>query len=737
MDKLRKVEILAPAGNQEVFKYAIAAGCDAVYVAGKSYGARAYANNFTDDELIEAIDYAHLFNVSVFVTVNTVIFEDEMDDVIKYIDRLYLNQVDGIIVQDLGLASIIKRRYPGLKLHASTQINAQTLDDVLTLKELGFDRVILGREVSLDTIKEIRKNVDIELEVFVHGALCMSYSGNCYFSSLVGDRSGNRGRCAQPCRLGYRLEDNPEKYLLSPKDLCTIDNIHEIMKYVDSIKIEGRMKSKEYVSSVITSYKKVIEGYLNKEYYNLNELKYNMQISFNRGYTKGFINNCTNNDFTNIDRPNHQGVLVGKVVSYLNGKVSIKLTKELYDNDSIRIVSKDYEDAITINGMYTKVGVVKKAFINETITVRSHKPLYSGDEVFLTKREDNHFIEPKVEITGRIYTKNQEFYLEISDGIHTVFDKVSYQIAEKNLFERIEKQIKKTGDTIYHFKEIINQCDELVYVEIKDINEMRRNLLFDLDEERLNRYPDRKINRKIVSLEIKEDIPEYNGFSVAISNFNQLEEIKKINNFKCDIYSRNLINDENYYWYLPRVIKNQNNRLAVSSNLGNRTLISSVYMNVTNSYTVRVLESLGYQKIGLSIELSKNKMKLLVDGYYNRYNRYPNLEVMVYGYYQMMYMKHCFLNKSKGYNKLHCGECKKDILLNNQYQVFGDSQCHLAILSKDPVCLFGKIKELSGIGINNYLIDFTKENSVVEVLRDLSEGKNSGYFGHYLKEVKL
>lgn len=729
----RNIEILAPAGNMEVFKSAIASGCDAIYLAGKSYGARAYANNFSDDELFDAIEYAHLYNVKVFVTVNTLVFEDEIEDVIKYIDKLYLNQVDGVIVQDLGLASIIKKRYNGLSLHASTQVNAQTLEDVKVLKELGFDRVILGREVSLSTIKEIRQNVDIELEVFVHGALCMSYSGNCYFSSLVGDRSGNRGRCAQPCRLEYKLNNQNEKYYLSPKDLCTIDNINEIIKYVDSIKIEGRMKSKEYVSSVIKSYKKVIDSYLNKEFFSINDLKYKMQIAFNRGYTIGFINNCKNSDFTNVERSNHQGVYVGKVVNYQNGRVSIKLVKELFDNDSIRIVSKDYEDAITINGMYTKVGVVKKAFVNEIITIRSHKVLYPNDEVYLTKREEKEIEEIKVPINGKIYTKDNYFYLEITDGINTVVDKITYQKALKNLFERIEKQIKKTGDTVYNFVKLENLCTENVYVEIKEINEMRRNLLMDLDDLRINRYNDRKINRKVVRLPIKE-INEYSGFSVAISNSMQLQELQKCNSFKYDLYSR-IKNQENSYYYLPRVGVKSNTKQAVSSNIGNITLISSVYMNVTNSYTVRVLESLGFEKIGLSIELSKNKIKLLVDGYYNRYNRYPNLEVMVYGYYQMMYMKHCFLNKELGYNKLHCMECKKDYMLNDLYQVFGDSECHLAILSKDPVSLFGKIKELSNIGVNNFLIDFTKEKNVLEVINDLSNGKNSGYFGHYLKEV--
>ena len=231
------MELLAPVGSFEVLEKAIAAGCDAVYLAGKQFGARAYAENFDYDNLIEAIKYAHRYGVKVHVTVNTLIFDNEMDEVMDYIGFLYVNDVDAVIVQDLGLASLIHRSYPDFAMHASTQINAQTLEDVKVLKKLGFSRVILGREVSIEEIKRIRDSkIDIELETFIHGALCMSYSGGCYFSSFEGGRSGNRGRCAQPCRKLYQF-NGKKGYFLSPKDLCTIDAVKELARYVDSMKI--------------------------------------------------------------------------------------------------------------------------------------------------------------------------------------------------------------------------------------------------------------------------------------------------------------------------------------------------------------------------------------------------------------------------------------------------------------------------------------------------------------------
>src|SRR6056297_1702179 len=251
---MNQTEILAPVGSTENLEAAVLAGADAVYLAGKNFGARSFAENFTREQLIEVIKYCHIRDVSVYITVNTLIKENELLEVMNYIDFLYINGVDALIVQDIGLASIILKRYPDLDLHASTQMTAHSLADVRFLETMGFKRVILSREVSIEEIRKIKNNTTVELEVFVHGALCVSYSGQCLMSSLIGGRSGNRGKCAQPCRKLYQLKDKDdykkEGYLLSLKDLSVQEEIHAFKALgMASLKIEGRMKSKNYVYS--------------------------------------------------------------------------------------------------------------------------------------------------------------------------------------------------------------------------------------------------------------------------------------------------------------------------------------------------------------------------------------------------------------------------------------------------------------------------------------------------------
>ena len=721
------MEILAPVGSFEVLESAIAAGCDAVYLAGLNYGARAYATNFDSQNLIKAIRYAHSYGVKVYVTVNTLLFEDEIKDAIEFINFLYENDCDAVIIQDLGLASLIHSNFPSFDMHASTQINAQTLEDVKVLKDLGFKRVIMGREASLDEIKRIKENIDIEIEVFIHGALCMSYSGNCLFSSFEGGRSGNRGRCAQPCRKEYKFQ-NKKGYFLSPKDLCTIDEINEIAKYVDSLKIEGRMKSASYVYEVVKSYKEA----LNKNI-NLDELKYKMKIAFNRGYTNGFILNVRNKDFTNINKSNHQGVLIGKVKASINGKTSIKLDRDIFDGDSIRIIGNNKEDSIIINGMYVDGALVKKAKTGQIVVVRSHEEMKENDLVYLTKREYQSYPKKLISLSLNITNNEEVIKISFSDGINEVSNTITYEDANKDYNERLIEQLKKTGETIFIVSNVSNNLSKPVYVNIKDLNELRRNLLNELLEKREKRYNRNKIEEikdPYLDLNIKRDLNK--GYSFLLTDNKQLKIIESYG-FKT-IYTRF---KSNYYFYLPRVglIKNGNN--IVSSNLGSKGDISSIYFNVTNSYTVRVMEYLGYKKIGISPELSKKDIKKLVNGYQNRYGEMPHLEILVYGYIELMYMKHCFINKFYNYDKLHCGKCHEGYLLDNKYQVYGDPLCHLAILSRDPIYLISKIEELKEIGVSSFLFSFINEDEeeTKEIIESINEDYSDGYFGHYLKEV--
>ena len=282
-------ELLAPAGNMEALIAAISNGADAIYLGMNKFGARAYANNFDIDSLHKAINYAHLRNVKIYVTMNTIVFDNELYDAYKQIDELYMANVDGIIVQDLALMDYIIKNYPKMEAHCSTQMGIDDLEGTLLFKELGAKRVVLSREVPIDKIKEIKKIAKLPIEIFVHGALCVSYSGNCLMSGLIGYRSGNRGRCVGSCRKPYDLINVTKNeviaknsYILSMKDLKTIDYIDDLM-VADSLKIEGRMKEPVYVANVVSAYRAALDK-------NAEALKsIDLNKTFNRTFTKGYI----------------------------------------------------------------------------------------------------------------------------------------------------------------------------------------------------------------------------------------------------------------------------------------------------------------------------------------------------------------------------------------------------------------------------------------------------------------
>ena len=282
---MAKPELLAPAGNEKTLKAAVEAGADAVYLGAGKFSARAFAGNFDGGQLAQAIDYASSHNVKVHLAVNTLMTDRELPAALDIVTEALSAGAAAFIVQDIGLASMIKARHPEAVLHASTQMTAQSLEDVQALGRLGFSRVVLARELSRDTIQEIAANTAVESEIFVHGALCSSFSGQCLISSFIGGRSANRGKCAQPCRLPYK-SGKKSGVLLSLKDLCLIDYIQELAGMgVAALKIEGRMKGEDYVRAVVGAYRKVIDGgrLSNKE-------KEKMLGVFNRGgYTDGYF----------------------------------------------------------------------------------------------------------------------------------------------------------------------------------------------------------------------------------------------------------------------------------------------------------------------------------------------------------------------------------------------------------------------------------------------------------------
>ncbi|MBQ1919938.1 MAG: U32 family peptidase, partial [Selenomonas sp.] len=342
------VELLAPAGSREALIAAVESGANAVYLAGSQFGARAYANNFDEDGLREAIHFAHLRDVLINVTVNTIVDDTEIPALKDYLRFLRDAGADALLVQDLGVARIAREIIPDMPLHASTQMTVHSLEGVLALQEMGFTRVVLSRELSLKEIKYICANSDVEIEVFMHGALCVCYSGQCLMSSMIGGRSGNRGRCAQPCRLPYTLVDEQGQdvlgdkagsYLLSPRDINTIDVIPDLIGAgVASLKIEGRMKRPEYVATVVSTYRAAIDMYLAGQDYRVDQsARDNLAQIFNRDFTTAYLVNRPGKNMMSDRRPNNRGLLIGRVTAYDWDKrlVTVKLSGRLALGDQV------------------------------------------------------------------------------------------------------------------------------------------------------------------------------------------------------------------------------------------------------------------------------------------------------------------------------------------------------------------------------------------------------------------
>ena len=442
---MKKVELLAPAGSYESFLGAINAGADAVYLGGMKYGARAFAENFDEETLCKAIYYAHLFDKKVYLTLNTLMKQSELNEVEEFLTPFYNAGLDGVIVQDLGLLAYLKKRFPHLELHISTQMAVTGPYSVRMLKEEGAVRVVPARELSLKEIK-LLKEEGLEIETFIHGAMCYCYSGQCFFSSFLGGRSGNRGKCAQSCRLPYQVNldgkynDNQKKeeYPLSLKDMCSIELVPELIKAgIDSFKIEGRMKRPEYVAGVTAIYRKYID------------------------------------------------------LCYSNGLQSIRVEKKDWEALKSLYIRTDIQD-----GYYNRHNG------KEMVTI--HKPSYSGiDEAFATSIYEKYVKNPrKAEVSGFVTLKKgskASLQLIFKDYvIHCEGDLVD--IAQKRPVGRedVEKQLKKTGNTDFVFSSLEIEMDEDIFIPLKSLNELRRQGFEELE----------KLIKQTIEEERKESIIE-------------------------------------------------------------------------------------------------------------------------------------------------------------------------------------------------------------------------------------
>ena len=522
------VELLAPAGDFESFKMAIEYGADAVYIGAKNFSARQSAANFDSYELEMAIDYAHVRDAKVYVAMNTIVSDSEMSLALEDACSFYNMGADGIIIQDIGFAASLSSAIPGIPIHASTQMTIFDSAGVRKCKEMGFKRVVLARELSLSEIKVICDSTDLEIEIFVHGALCISYSGQCLFSSLVGGRSGNRGKCAQSCRLPYELcskenmylinnnNSNSKGHFLSPKDLCTLSILPQIIDSgVKSLKIEGRMKSPQYVGSAVDTYRRYIDNIQNNHYdinqNNHDDLKkdpYEVQIDdvkklsqvFNRGgFTTGYFEGESGpgKDMMCFDNPKNMGLLLGTVEAYdsPHKRVKIKIAEDIAIGDGVEFIGDQEIYASTIvTWISTNGRSIKEAFQGDTVEIGDIKgKILKGMLVYKTSDKAlNTSITSlvsrgkslkKIYLNGEIdIYKGKEIIFKLQNDDEDKFSYRSGEIAEESVnnpanAEKVTKQLKKTGDTPFEFDNITVNTDGMSYVSASAINSARRSAL--------------------------------------------------------------------------------------------------------------------------------------------------------------------------------------------------------------------------------------------------------------------
>lgn len=693
MKQKERIELLAPAGSFEIFQAVLAAGADAVYVGGNAFGARAYANNFSEEELLRAIDYAHLHHRKLYLTVNTLLKEQELNiQLYDYLLPYYNHGLDAVIVQDIGAFTFIKEHFPDLEIHTSTQMTVANRYGAMMMKDMGAKRVVTAREMSLAEIKDITDHVDIEIESFVHGALCYCFSGQCLLSSIIGGRSGNRGRCAQPCRLPYEVYNDsmqrisqPQKpYVLSPKDLCTIEMIPELVKAgIYSFKIEGRMKQAEYAAGVVSIYRKYIDLYLEKgeKDYRVSkeDMKKLLELGNRSGFTDGYYTRHNGADMITFEQPSHK-----------------KGSEELQE---------------AIRNQY--IGKEIKEKINGTLILSQDLPA-----IITVSYQD----------------------------IHVVAEGEVVQAAQKQplSYEKVEENLRKTGNTPFEFEDLQIQMDEAVFLPVKALNQLRREALEQLEQQLLAEF--RRHSAKEKTVASKDSTPEQKGetvYTASIENRMQLQPVlnssliqeiyldstcykrkELIQSLKHDV---DLIKNAGKmaYFILPAVfrkhtsefyrsiaeelraldlagyvVKSYDALYFVKEQFADSTIIADQNLYAYNNKATKVLKEFDAHRVTVPFELNKKEL--------TKRNNY-NSELVVYGKLPLMTSAQCIVCSTKG-----CSKQAGVMYLKDRYDVLfpvknNCEECYNVIYNSLPEILFGQADELKRMDYAAYRFAFTTE----------------------------
>jgi len=762
-----QIELLSPAGDMEALKAAVQNGANAVYLGASKFNARVNGKNFDDEELIQAIEYAKLRNVKVHLTLNILIQNSEFQDAINLVEKAYKAGIDAVIVQDIGVAKYIIENFPGLEVHASTQMTIYNEVGVKKLAELGFTRAVLARELSIKEIEKICKNSNIEIETFAHGALCICYSGQCLMSSMIGGRSGNRGKCAGTCRLPYELVNKKNNrveekgYLLSSKDVCSLDILPELIKAgVTSLKLEGRMKSPEYVGMVTSIYRKYLDLAQSDEEYIVDEQdREKLMQSFNRGgFSTGYLAGNLGKDMMYTKKPNHIGVYIGNVISYNKNKgyVKFKTNKDIALGDSISI----NDSSCKTSELMENKDNIKRAKAGQVITIgRIKGNIRPNDKIYKTvsTQLQNEIMQSyskeniKRDINCKISLRKEEkLKLEVQDIITNQKVIVEGETVKKaeNIGitrDRVLEQLSKTGNTIFRIKEAEVDIEECISIPIKAINEARRNAL-ELLENKIKKIFKRSLD-KLTKIKMESNYKNTNKVKVSVllnkikeCDYTKLKNVDRVYiPFSEFISKENLLDKiiDNFdtYLYLPAIIKGNYEELlkkhidnimkknikgVVVSNLSqfdiikkfNKDIIANYTMNITNNKSAQEVINLGASTVTISPEANKSIIKDLQ----------ANKELIVYGRALLMTSEYCTIGIFKKCDgKCEQGEYVLKDRMNFEFPIYTDRfNCNNKIYNS-------KITSISylDLSVDSIRIDILEEN-IEEINQIIKVHKDGG-----------
>lgn len=801
-----RVEILAPAGSMECLKAAIAAGADAVYTGGALFGARAYAHNLTEEELLEAIDYVHLHGRRLHLTVNTLIKDREMEkQMYDYLLPYYRQGLDAVIVQDIGLFRFIRKHFPDLPIHASTQMTLTGVDGAKFLEKEGAQRIVTSRELSMAEVKKIADETELEIESFVHGALCYCYSGQCLFSSFIGGRSGNRGQCAQPCRLLYRTpEAKRPQYLLSLKDICTLELIPEMIESgIYSFKIEGRMKKPEYAAAVAFQYRKYADLYLKyyeecpagedpaayamKKYRVCEEDRQMLLDLYNRGgFHTGYYHTQNGREMVSLNRPNHAGVPAVKVLAKKGRTVTAKAMTDLSPQDIIELpMRKGREKADN----YTCKDAVRKG-MNVQIPVFADTP-FKRDEIWMRTRNSalierlhEEFVNGKIKEricgTFRLYPQEAAtLTVKCRDAEITVTgEKAQEALSQPMSRERIEKQLRKTGNTEFEFSFLKVEIGEKVFLPMQSLNELRREALETLEKvicEKYRRSGEVKDPEEdTIELSMEEEV--LSGWTASVRTAEQMEVILEeeaigriyvdCTMFPCiwekDSYvewiTKVHATGKEIYLVMPYIFRERTRKQYEAAynrifGAGWDGILIANYESFAflkeHGYTGRIMtdynlyefnqesrkfwKEKGVFEFTAPVELTERELQDL---------RVKDGEVIVYGYFPMMISAGCIQKTTRGCLK-KSGQTTITDRYRNPFVVKNECDyCYNILYNYVPLYLGDRMEEVYQIGPGRIRLMFTTERQqeVRQILSAYFEGKElpEGTYtrGHWKRGIK-